>query len=55
MGVRYIHLDVLIGNVGSLGVFRKNGFKMVETVENCIELRGERKGLHILEWRVNEG
>jgi len=54
MGVRCIHLDVLIENEGSLGVFKKNGFNIVQTVENCMELRGVKRGIHVLEWKVND-
>ena len=52
MNAHVIEGLAFIGNVGSIRVFEKNGFKMLVTVEDCIEVKGERKGLQLLEWRL---
>lgn len=43
-----------IGNVGSIRVFEKNGFERLVAVEDCVEVKGERKGLQLLEWRLEK-
>lgn len=45
---------VFVGNKASLRVFEKNGFTLQETIENCVEVRGEQKGLHLLKWDRSE-
>ncbi|KAJ7184663.1 acyl-CoA N-acyltransferase [Mycena filopes] len=50
MGMRRMHVSVFTGNNGSLRVFEKNGFVLVDTLEECIEIRGEKRSLHILDW-----
>ncbi|KAJ6548134.1 acyl-CoA N-acyltransferase [Mycena vulgaris] len=50
MRVRHMHISVFTGNSGSIRVFEKNGFVLVDTLENCIEIRGEMRGLHVLDW-----
>lgn len=53
MNVRHIMVGVFIGNEGSLKVFLRNGFKMINTIEKYREVRGKMRGLHILEWRYS--
>ncbi|KAJ7642863.1 acyl-CoA N-acyltransferase [Mycena rosella] len=50
MGVRHLHVSVFTGNEGSVRVFEKTGFVLVDTLENCIEIRGEMRGLHVMDW-----
>ena len=45
---------VFIGNVGSIRVFEKNGFEKLVAVEDCVEVKGESKGLQLLEWRLEK-
>ncbi|KAF7295809.1 N-acetyltransferase domain-containing protein [Mycena chlorophos] len=54
MGVRHMHVSAFIGNIGSVRVFEKNGFILTETKEDCIEIRGEKRGLYILDWEYRE-
>jgi RimJ/RimL family protein N-acetyltransferase len=47
-----IRTEAIQGNIGSVRVFEKNGFKIIETVRvdrdgpGC----GRIKGVHVLEW-----
>ncbi|KAJ6566993.1 hypothetical protein B0H19DRAFT_940905 [Mycena capillaripes] len=50
MRVHHMHVSVFTGNNGSVRVFEKNGFVLVTTLENCIEIRGEKRSLHVLDW-----
>ncbi|KAF7314954.1 N-acetyltransferase domain-containing protein [Mycena indigotica] len=50
MGVRQMHVSAFIGNTGSVRVFEKNGFVLTTTLQDAIEIRGERRGLHVLDW-----
>ncbi|KAJ7061499.1 acyl-CoA N-acyltransferase [Mycena amicta] len=54
MRAQHMHVTAFIGNVGSVRVFEKNGFVLTETLEDCIEIRGEKRGLHVLDWTLNE-
>ncbi|KAF7358969.1 N-acetyltransferase domain-containing protein [Mycena sanguinolenta] len=51
MRVHCLHVSVFTGNNGSVRVFEKNGFVLVGTLEDCIEIRGEKRSLHILDWK----
>ncbi|KAF7359007.1 N-acetyltransferase domain-containing protein [Mycena sanguinolenta] len=51
MHMHHLHVSVFTGNNGSVRVFEKNGFVLVETLEDCIEIRGEKRSLHILDWK----
>jgi RimJ/RimL family protein N-acetyltransferase len=51
MRVHHLHVSVFTGNTGSMRVFEKNGFVSSGTVENCIEIRGEMRSLHVLDWK----
>lgn len=51
MRVRHMHISVFTGNNGSVRVFEKNGFMLLDTLENCIEIRGETRGLHVMDWK----
>jgi len=55
MGARKIVVDVMKGNVGSVRVFEKNGFKLTETIDDCKVMQeskgGGSYGLHVLEWK----
>lgn len=43
------------GNIGSVKVFEKNGFKLFDTVDDCVTIGeskgGGKMGMHCLEWR----
>lgn len=47
----FIQANAFIGNRASVRVFEKNGFTLQKTIEDCIEVRGERRGLYFLQWR----
>ncbi|KAJ7203952.1 GNAT domain-containing protein [Mycena haematopus] len=51
MRIHHLHVSVFTGNNGSVRVFEKNGFVLVETLQNCIEIRGETRSLHVLDWK----
>lgn len=51
MNVRHVMVAIFLGNEGSIKVFSKNGFKMLNTIENYKEVRGKVRGLHVMEWR----
>ncbi|KAJ7334904.1 hypothetical protein DFH08DRAFT_785008 [Mycena albidolilacea] len=51
MRVHHLHVSVFTGNTGSVRVFEKNGFVLSGTVEHCIEIRGEMRSLHVLDWK----
>ncbi|KIP04988.1 hypothetical protein PHLGIDRAFT_92733 [Phlebiopsis gigantea 11061_1 CR5-6] len=55
MGVKAMRVEAFEGNIGSVKVFEKNGFKMVDTVP-CPKLNPYgvlRTGLHVLIWRAS--
>ncbi|KAJ7146318.1 acyl-CoA N-acyltransferase [Mycena epipterygia] len=52
MGVRRMVVTALEGNEGSVGVFKKNGFRFRKTIEDALEVRGTMRGVHVLEWRL---
>jgi len=54
MNVRHILLSVFHGNVGSVKVFLKNGFKMKATYADFKEEKGKIRGVHVLEWNYSE-
>jgi len=51
MRVHKIEVTALEGNKGSVRVFEKNNFVLRETLQDCIEIRGSKKSMHVLEWR----
>ena len=50
MNVRHLLLIVFEGNVGSVKLFLKTGFKMKATYKEYKEIRGKIRGAHVLEW-----
>ena len=54
MGVRLIRVEVFEGNVGSVRVFEKNGFKLEGTVPQRMVTNSGVKvtGMHVLSWRA---
>jgi Acetyltransferases, including N-acetylases of ribosomal proteins len=52
MGVRHMLIETLKGNKASVRVFEKAGFTSRETVEDFIEVKGEMRGVHVLEWKL---
>lgn len=54
MKVQRIAVAAFLGNPGSVRVFEKNGFRTRSVVEDAVEVRGKRRGLHILEWEVDQ-
>ncbi|KAK7036160.1 N-acetyltransferase domain-containing protein [Favolaschia claudopus] len=50
MCMRHIHVSVFTGNEGSVRMLEKCGFVRTGTMERCIEVRGERRSLHVLDW-----
>ena len=53
MKVRHMWVSAFTGNEGSVKVFLKNGFKLIKTHEDFFEVKGKRRGLHLMEWRYN--
>jgi len=53
VNVKHILTGAFIGNRGSVRVFEKNGFRMTRTVNELCLVRGEMKGLHVLEWKAD--
>ena len=53
MNVRHVMVAIFVGNEGSIKVFSRNGFKMLNTIENHKEVRGKMRGLHVMEWYGN--
>jgi len=51
MGVRHMWVSAFTGNEGSVKVFLKNGFQLIVTHEDHVEVKGKRRGLHLLEWK----
>ncbi|KAJ7100472.1 hypothetical protein C8R44DRAFT_642002, partial [Mycena epipterygia] len=51
MRVRHMHVSVFTRNNGSVRFFEKNGFVLVDTLENYIEIRSETRGLHVMDWK----
>ncbi|KAJ6541804.1 acyl-CoA N-acyltransferase, partial [Mycena capillaripes] len=54
MGVRRMVVTTLEDNKGSVRVFEKNGFKFRKTIENAMEVRGTKRGVHVLEWSLDD-
>ena len=54
MNVRHMLLAVLEGNVGSIKVFLRNGFKMKATYKDHKEVKGKTSGVHVLEWKYSD-
>jgi RimJ/RimL family protein N-acetyltransferase len=54
MGVRKMRLAVFKGNEGSVRMFKKNGFEIVESIEGAIAVRGELRGVDVLEWSYGD-
>ncbi|KAK7026197.1 hypothetical protein R3P38DRAFT_3192638 [Favolaschia claudopus] len=54
MGVRRMAVTALDGNKGSVRVFEKHGFKLRETIEDALDVRGTKRGVHVLDWRLEE-
>lgn len=50
MNAQKVLAEAFIGNVGSIRVFEKNGFKTTMIEENARNVRGCMKGLHTLTW-----
>ncbi|KAK7020357.1 N-acetyltransferase domain-containing protein [Favolaschia claudopus] len=50
MRMHHIHVSVFTGNEGSVRMLEKCGFVRMGTMEECIEVRGERRSLHVLDW-----
>ncbi|KAJ7606781.1 acyl-CoA N-acyltransferase [Mycena polygramma] len=54
MGVQRMVVSTLEGNKGSVRVFEKNGFKFRKTIDDAIDVRGTKRGVHVLEWSLDE-
>ena len=50
--MRHVKVAIFVGNEGNVKVFLRNGFKMINILENYQEIRGKMRGLHVLEWRL---
>ncbi|RXW16303.1 hypothetical protein EST38_g9551 [Candolleomyces aberdarensis] len=51
MKARRFICGAFTGNQASVRVFEKNGFKTRSIKEDALEVRGQKRGIHILEWR----
>lgn len=54
MGVRRMIVLAFSGNQASVKVFLKNGFRLTQTVENHLEVKGKMQGVHVLKWTYTE-
>ncbi|KAF7347350.1 N-acetyltransferase domain-containing protein [Mycena venus] len=54
MGVRRMVVTTLEGNKGSVRVFEKLGFKFRKTINDAIDVRGTKRGVHMLEWTLED-
>ncbi|KAJ7201367.1 acyl-CoA N-acyltransferase [Mycena pura] len=54
MGIRLMVVTVLKGNKGSVKVLEKNGFEFRKTIDDALDVRGTMRGVHVLEWRLEE-
>jgi RimJ/RimL family protein N-acetyltransferase len=52
MQVQKIVCGAFTGNPASVRVFEKNGFKTKSIIEGAVEVRGRKRGIHIMEWLV---
>ncbi|KAJ7760932.1 hypothetical protein B0H16DRAFT_1531174, partial [Mycena metata] len=50
MGVQRMVVTAFEGNVGSVRVLEKNGFRFRETIVDALEVRGTMRGVHVVEW-----
>jgi len=57
MNCQIILTSAMLGNVGSVGVFKKVGFKHLRDVEDAIRLPegrgGHLRSVHVMEWTYN--
>ncbi len=57
MGVRKIVATVFKGNDASINVLKKNGFTLIQTLEDWVEIQaskgGGKAGLHVLKWEYS--
>lgn len=49
MNLRHVRCTAWKENIASVKVFEKNGFKLIETSEDCIMVRGRLRSLHVME------
>ncbi|KAJ6486066.1 hypothetical protein C8R47DRAFT_980007, partial [Mycena vitilis] len=55
MGVRRMVVSAFKGNQGSVRVIEKNGFKFrSKTIDDALEVRGTKRGVHVLEWSLDD-
>jgi len=54
MNVHHMLLGVFEGNVGSVKVFQRNGFRIKGTYQDCKEVKGKMRSVHVLEWHYSE-
>ncbi|TFK26695.1 acyl-CoA N-acyltransferase [Coprinopsis marcescibilis] len=52
MNLHRVIVSAFPGNIGSIKVFQKNGFRTTNITDDAIEVRGTKRGLHTLEWRL---
>lgn len=50
MKAQKIVCGAFTGNPASVRVFEKNGFKTKSIIEDAVEVRGRKRGIHIMEW-----
>ncbi|KAF7966039.1 hypothetical protein HWV62_40443 [Athelia sp. TMB] len=50
MNARVIETYTFTGNQGSVCVFEKNGFELIETLDEWREVKGVKRGLNTLRW-----
>lgn len=55
MGVRRMVVTALDGNKASVRVFEKKGFRLRKTIDEAMDVRGTKRGVHVLEWTLKPG
>lgn len=53
MGIHQILVTTFTGNEGSLKVFLKNGFRLARTLKNEYDVRGRKRDVDVLEWKLD--
>lgn len=49
---RYL-VGAFVGNQGSVKAFQKNGFTLTRTIAEYGVVKGQMKGMHVLEWTAD--
>lgn len=54
MNASRIHITPFTDNEASVRIAQKNAFRLVNTIHDCVEVEGVKRGLHVLEWSLEQ-